>query len=87
MVADGKRVLYSSHRGIQFDNLYCFPEGDRIQLTHGDWDHFDRAGCRAEWIPYIANNMVSPISSLRTVGESGWSVPRRVYRVAEQRCR
>ena len=40
---DGTRIVYSSHRGSQFNNLYVLPVngGEPYQLTFGDWDHFE----------------------------------------------
>ena len=36
---DGKRILYSSHRGSQYTNLYVLPAvgGEPYQLTFGEW--------------------------------------------------
>src|SRR5215831_13078436 len=69
---DGKRILYSSHRGSQFNNLYLLPAdgGEPYQLTHGDWDHFDaRWSPDGEWIAYIANEHgISDLRLLRLVG-------------------
>ena len=83
---DGKRILYSSHRGSQFNNLYLLPAegGEPYQLTHGDWDHFDpRWSPDAEWIAYVSNQHgVSDLRLLKVVGgaERKIEIRRRVYR-------
>jgi len=69
---DGKRILYSSHRGSQFNNLYVLPAegGEPYQLTFGDWDHFDpRWSPDGEWIVYVSNQHgLSDLRLLRTFG-------------------
>jgi Tol biopolymer transport system component len=83
---DGRRILYSSHRGNQYNNLYVLPVtgGEPYQLTHGDWDHFDpRWSPDGESIAYISNQRgVSDLRVLRTVGgeDRAVEVRRRVYR-------
>ena len=83
---DGKRILYSSHRGSQYDNLYVLPAdgGEPYQLTHADWDHFDaRWSPDGEWIAYVANQHgLSDLRLLRIVGgeERKVEIRNRNYR-------
>ena len=83
---DGKRVLYASHRGSQYVNLYVLPAegGEPYQLTFGQYDHFDpRWSPDGEWIAYIANEPgVSELRLLRTFGggERKVDIRRRVHR-------
>lgn len=83
---DGKRILYGSHRGSQYDNLYLLPAdgGEPYQLTHGDWDHFDpRWSPDGEHIAYISNRHgYSDLRVLSVVGgeERAIQIRRRVYR-------
>ena len=83
---DGTRIVYSSHRGSQFNNLYVLPVrgGEPYQLTFGDWDHFDpRWSPDGEWIAYVSNERgLSELRLLRTFGGEDRPVPirRRVYR-------
>ena len=84
--ADGKRILYSSHRGSQFNNLYVLPVdgGEPYQLTFGAWDHFDpRWSPDGEWILYVSNEHgLSDLRLLRTFGgeERKIEIRRRAYR-------
>ena len=83
---DGTRILYASHRGSQFTNLYVLPVtgGEPYQLTFGGWDHFDpRWSPDGEWIAYIANEHgLSDLRLLQTFGgeERKVEIRRRVYR-------
>jgi hypothetical protein len=85
--ADGKRILYSSHRGSQYNNLYVLPVdgGEPYQLTFGAFDHFDPAWSPdGEWIAYIANEHgVSDLRVLRTFG--GEEKPQRIVRRIHRR--
>jgi dipeptidyl aminopeptidase/acylaminoacyl peptidase len=83
---DGKRILYASHRGSQFNNLYVLPAvgGEPYQLTFGQWDHFDPAWSPdGEWIAYISNQHGhSELRLLRTYGgeDKPVTIARRVHR-------
>lgn len=83
---DGTRIIYSSHRGSQFNNLCVLPVngGEPYQLTFGDWDHFQpRWSPDGEWIVYVANETgLSELRLLKTFGgeERPIEIRRRVYR-------
>lgn len=84
--ADGKRILYSSHRGNQFNNLYVLPAdgGEPYQMTFGNYDHFEPVWSPdGEWIAYVANEHgLSELRMLRAFGGEERKLPvlRRVYR-------
>ena len=83
---DGKRILYSSHRGSQYNNLYVLPAdgGEPYQLTFGDWDHFEpRWSPDGEWIVYVSNEHgLSDLRLLRTFGgeEKKIEIRQRVWK-------
>ncbi len=83
---DGARILYSSHRGSQFNNLYVLPVsgGEPYQMTFGEWDHFEpRWSPDGEWIVYVANERgLSELRLLKTFGgeERKVEIRRRVYK-------
>src|SRR5690606_14432980 len=81
-----KRILYSSHRGSQYNNLYVLPAdgGEPYQLTFGEWDHFEpRWSPDGEWIVYVSNEHgLSDLRLLRTFGgeEKKIEVHKRVWK-------
>ena len=83
---DGARIVYSSHRGNQYNNLYVLPVegGEPYQLTFGEWDRFDpRWSPDGEWIVYVSNRRgVTDLRLLKTFGgeERAVEIRRRAYR-------
>jgi TolB protein len=69
---DGTRIIYSSHLGSQFNNLFVLPSsgGEPYQMTFGDWDHFQpRWSPDGRRIAYVSNQHgVTDLRILDAVG-------------------
>lgn len=91
---DGKRLIYSSHLGGQFNNLFVLPAvgGEPYKMTFGEWDNFHpRWSPDGHHIAYISNEKGLPgLKILQTFGgkkewlpvdEKKWSIDMGHVRV------
>jgi hypothetical protein len=83
---DGTRIIYSSHQGGQFDNLFVLPAsgGEPYKMTFGEWDHFcPRWSRNGQRITYVSNQYgLTDLRILEAFGgkETKLEISERRYR-------
>ena len=81
---DGKRIIYSSHLGHQYTNLFVLPVGggEPYKMTFGEYDSFHpRWSPDGEWVAYISNEEGLPqLKLLKSWGGQQQLVPIRSKR-------
>ncbi len=81
---DGKRIVYSSHLGGQYDNLFVLPVGggEPYKMTFGEYDTFHpRWSPDGEWIACISNEKGLP--QLKII--KSWGGVARLVTIASRR--
>jgi TolB protein len=81
---DGKRMIYASHLGGQYTQLFVLPTtgGEPYKMTFGEHDHFlPRWSPDGEWIAYISNEEGLPQLALI----KAWGGEKRIVHITERR--
>ena len=81
---DGKRIVYSSHLGQQFNNLFVLPAegGEPYKMTFGEYDSFHpRWSPDGEWIVHISNETGLPQLKLL----KSWGGEAELIRITSKR--
>ena len=81
---DGKRIVYSSHLGHQYTNLFVLPVngGEPYKMTFGEYDSFlPRWSPDGEWVAYVSNQEGLPQLKLL----KSWGGQQKLVRIRSKR--